>query len=180
MSCPFTRSSFFCRIISRVALNPGPDFCEKFNQIGNKWRPYCHGRQTRSIDQSLNTKANNYFRQELLIHHLNLHTFNTIPVIGSSVSYVNIRRPKRYPNSLIHVKCLPFNASPKHFLSLCVLNIRSVRNKSAILQDYVCETGADIIALTVVVVLPFFTGTLSKYQSVRQELDPLLNFLNGK
>ena len=43
---------------------------------------------------------------------------------------------------------MPFNANSKQPLSLCVLNIRSLRNNSASFQDYAHECNADLIAVT--------------------------------
>ena len=49
---------------------------------------------------------------------------------------------------LITVNRLPFNKISNSLLSLCLLNSRSVRNKSAAIYDYLCECKADLIAVT--------------------------------
>ena len=44
--------------------------------------------------------------------------------------------------------CVPFIKSSSTPLSLCLLNSRSVRNKSAAFFDYICECKADLVAVT--------------------------------
>ncbi len=98
----------------------------------------------------------------------------------------------------------------KRPLSLCVLNIRSLRNKSAIFQDYVHECNADLIAVTETwlkeiddavraevkptgykladvtrliveaVALPFFIVNLLTYLNIMLKLRLPLSSLNGK
>ena len=48
----------------------------------------------------------------------------------------------------ISIKRVPFIKSSSTPLSLCLLNSRSVRNKSAAFFDYICECKADLVAVT--------------------------------
>ena len=56
------------------------------------------------------------------------------------------------PRNLRYVQCpgRPLYLSPRGLgpLSLCLLNARSVRNKSAVLMDYLCDCKADLYAKT--------------------------------
>ena len=62
----------------------------------------------------------------------------------STHSYLNQHQsPTR-----ISIKRVPFIKSSSTPLSLCLLNSRSVRNKSAAFFDYICECKADLVAVT--------------------------------
>ena len=123
-----------------VSVNPGPDSMGKSNQIANDWQPCRVQRQTRSTNSLLNMQVNKYSDRNLFISRSRLDILRTrrswsIPIIEPSIARVNYR-PKRCARVLTNVRCVPFNANSKQPLSLCVLNIRSLRNKSAIFQDY--------------------------------------------
>jgi hypothetical protein len=124
----------------------------KSNQIANDWQPCRVQRQTRSTDSLLDIQVNKYSDQNLIISRSRLVILRTrrswsIPIIEPSIARVNYR-PKRCARVLTNVRCVPFNANSKLPLFLCVLNIRSLRNKSAIFQDYAHECNADLIAVT--------------------------------
>ncbi|CAB4009259.1 Hypothetical predicted protein [Paramuricea clavata] len=85
-----------------------------------------------------------------------------VSVRGSS-SFVPI--VERNPNNLIKINCLPVIRNVNHQLSFCLLNARSVRNKSADIFDYVCGSKADIYAITE-------TWLTSVDAAVRAELCP--------
>ncbi len=51
-------------------------------------------------------------------------------------------------NNLIKINCLPAIRNVEHQLSICLFNARSVRNKSADIMEYICDTKVDIIAIT--------------------------------
>ena len=61
-------------------------------------------------------------------------------------------RSTRNSLNLKYVQCpgRPVYLSPRGLgtLSLCLLNTRSVRNKSAVLMDYLCDCKADLYAIT--------------------------------
>ena len=62
----------------------------------------------------------------------------------STHSYLNQHQsPTR-----ILIKRVPFIKSSSAPLSLCLLNSRSVRNKSVAFFDYICECKADLVAVT--------------------------------
>ncbi|XP_068735435.1 uncharacterized protein [Montipora capricornis] len=54
----------------------------------------------------------------------------------------------RNPSNLITVNRIPFSRNGNQGLSLCLLNSRSVRNKTAVIFDYVCDCKADLVAIT--------------------------------
>ncbi|KAL9955196.1 hypothetical protein ACROYT_G036483, partial [Oculina patagonica] len=79
--------------------------------------------------------------------------------------HVPLSSQSRNPSNLITVNRLPFNKNSNALLSLCLLNSRSVRNKSAAIFDYICECKADLIAVTE-------TWLNSHDDAVREELCP--------
>lgn len=52
------------------------------------------------------------------------------------------------PQNLLTVHRVPFIKNTNLPLSLCLLNSRSVKNKSADIFDYVCECKVDLVAVT--------------------------------
>ena len=53
----------------------------------------------------------------------------------------------RNPSNLVTVNRVPFSRNGNQVLSLCLLNSRSVRNKIAVIFDYVCDCKADLVAI---------------------------------
>ena len=95
----------------------------------------------------------------------------SIPTVLSvrEVSKCNNGNNRRNPLNLSSVKpnrlCLFSGALCHNPLSLCLLNARSVRNKTAMLLDYMCDLKCDVYAITE-------TWLTDKDASVRVELIP--------
>ena len=48
-------------------------------------------------------------------------------------------------SNLVTVNRVPFSRNGNQVLSLCLLNLRSVRNKTALIFDYVYDCKADLV-----------------------------------
>ena len=82
----------------------------------------------------------------------------------------------RHPQNLINVNISDpntrFSGNFNHPLSVCPLNARSVRNKTALLLDYIRDYGADLYAITE-------TWLTDKDASVKAEFCPAgYNFID--
>ena len=50
--------------------------------------------------------------------------------------------------SLINIQCTTSHTIQRQLISMCLLNIRSFKNKSAAFYDYICDCKANLIAVT--------------------------------
>ena len=71
-----------------------------------------------------------------------------IPVIHSSKRHVRHHNSGIHFNNLTRIPLFHLTSSPANLFKLCTLNVRSLRNKSAALYDYVCDSKADLYAFT--------------------------------
>ena len=62
----------------------------------------------------------------------------------------SIINPSRCQANLINVPCLPhlLNDRFRNSMLLCIFNARSVRNRTADIRDYVCDSKADLYTIT--------------------------------
>ena len=63
-------------------------------------------------------------------------------------NFENRGNKSRNLSSLINIKCTPSHTFQRQLISVCLLNIRSFKNKSAAFYDYICDCKANLIAVT--------------------------------
>ncbi len=71
------------------------------------------------------------------------------PIISVQTSRPLLPTLQQNENNLIKINCLSAIRNVEHQLSICFFNARSVRNKSADIMDYICDTKVDIIAIII-------------------------------